>query len=307
MSTRYLLSPGVFRHSLVSHCFIPPAARGHFVKPSFFHTAGSLHNVHQNLENSRDHYETLQVEPSASTLDIKKSFYMLSKSHHPDRNPGDPHAPRRFMKISEAYAILSSPEKRAAYDRSIQRLHGQAHGHPRRGSYHSSSMRPAGGRPASGLSKRRGTFQGPPPSFYRSGGWGAQGTKRQAAHDSTMSGGTGTAGEGPGSKDRSHSEAAGGAGGFDPWQHPNHVRHGGARHFDHEAHEQTQHRIEKIVRSRRERGNPTVDQYTGIASSFMPYAALVGFIIVVSSALHSERGVKERKTSSKEKKAMEAS
>lgn len=97
------------------------------------------------------------------------------------------------MRISEAYSTLSHTEKRAKYDRDVLRLHdksAQQHGgtHVRTGSY--SSTGPAGGRPASGLSRRRGTFRGPPPSFYRSGGWGAHGAKRSAAHEgSTSSGG----------------------------------------------------------------------------------------------------------------------
>lgn len=88
------------------------------------------------------------------------------------------------MRISEAYNVLSHSTSRAKYDRDVLRLHesqpAAAAAHPR-GSY--SSTGPAGGRPASGLSRRRGTFRGPPPSFYRSGGWGTHGAKRSAAHD----------------------------------------------------------------------------------------------------------------------------
>ena len=78
------------------------------------------------------------------------------------------------MRISEAYAVLSHSEKRAVYDREVMRhhhQHGHLHGqHRPNASYHSTG--PAGGRPASGLSRRRSTFRGPPPSFYRNTGTG---------------------------------------------------------------------------------------------------------------------------------------
>ncbi|CAK7201685.1 hypothetical protein SEUCBS139899_004394 [Sporothrix eucalyptigena] len=123
--------------------------------------------------DGRTHYETLNVPFSADVADIKKSFFKLSKVHHPDRNPNDPNAPRRFMRISEAYAVLGHTEKRAVYDREVMRHHQHHHvrGQHRPGaSYHSTG--PAGGRPASGLSRRRSAFRGPPPSFYRNTGTG---------------------------------------------------------------------------------------------------------------------------------------
>lgn len=81
------------------------------------------------------------------------------------------------MRISEAYSTLSHADKRARYDRDVLRLHLRARAH---GSHHSSSVGPAGGRPASGLSKRRSTTQGaPPPSFFKQGGYGEQKVKRE--------------------------------------------------------------------------------------------------------------------------------
>ncbi|CAI5453562.1 unnamed protein product [Caenorhabditis angaria] len=58
-------------------------------------------------------YDTLNVAPSASQADIKKSYFKLAKEYHPDKNPehGD-----RFKEISFAYEILSNPEKRKLYD-----------------------------------------------------------------------------------------------------------------------------------------------------------------------------------------------
>ncbi|CAP73615.1 uncharacterized protein PODANS_2_9790 [Podospora anserina S mat+] len=139
-------------------------------------------------DSTHDHYETLNVHPSASPAEIKKSYFHLSKLHHPDHNPSDPSSSHRFMRISEAYTILSHPANRARYDRSRATNPRYAHQHhphaPKSGSYHSSN--PAGGRPPSGLSSRRKTaFQGPPPSFYKSGGWGAHASKRRAAHESS--------------------------------------------------------------------------------------------------------------------------
>ncbi|ROW00836.1 hypothetical protein VMCG_06534 [Cytospora schulzeri] len=151
-----------------------------------------------DLDN-KTHYEILQVHTNAPPSDIKKSFYALSKAHHPDHNQHDPAAGKRFMRISEAYSVLSSAERRARYDRDVLRLHEQGstahththghghHQHQHRGSY--SSTGPAGGRPASGLSRRRGTFHGPPPSFYRNGGWGAHQAKRGQAHEESTTGG----------------------------------------------------------------------------------------------------------------------
>ncbi|KAK4138867.1 DnaJ-domain-containing protein, partial [Trichocladium antarcticum] len=154
----------------------------------FFHASRRLEaDVHPN----NNHYETLNVHQDASPAEIKKSFYHLSKRHHPDHNPADPLAPNKFMRLSEAYAVLGHTDKRARYDRDVLRHHQRAHGRHNHGpspssssgsSYHSSTG-PAGGRPASGLSRRRSAFQGPPPSFFRSGGWGAHGAKRRAAHD----------------------------------------------------------------------------------------------------------------------------
>lgn len=139
----------------------------------------------EQIDSSTNHYETLKLQPGATPAEIKKSFYALSKTHHPDHNPTNPHASRRFMRISEAYSILSIPAKRATYDRDTLQLHKRAQAQAqRRPSY--SSTNPAGGRPASGLSRRRSAFTGPPPSFYRSGGWGAHGAKRKAAHEGSM-------------------------------------------------------------------------------------------------------------------------
>jgi molecular chaperone DnaJ len=65
----------------------------------------------------RDYYEVLGIERSASIEDIKRAYKKLAIEHHPDRNPDDPGAEERFKEASEAYAVLSDPEKRARFDR----------------------------------------------------------------------------------------------------------------------------------------------------------------------------------------------
>ncbi len=64
----------------------------------------------------RDYYEILGVPRSASQGDIKKAFRKLAREHHPDRNPGDTAAERRFKDVNEANAVLSDAEKRKQYD-----------------------------------------------------------------------------------------------------------------------------------------------------------------------------------------------
>ena len=65
----------------------------------------------------QDYYATLGVAKSASADDLKKAYRKLAMQHHPDRNPGDPAAEEKFKQASEAYQVLSDPDKRAAYDR----------------------------------------------------------------------------------------------------------------------------------------------------------------------------------------------
>ena len=64
----------------------------------------------------RDYYEVLGVPKSAPQADIKKAFRRLARQHHPDTNPGDAEAERRFKDVNEAHAVLSDPDKRKRYD-----------------------------------------------------------------------------------------------------------------------------------------------------------------------------------------------
>ncbi|KAF2997295.1 hypothetical protein E8E13_000888 [Curvularia kusanoi] len=210
--------------------------------PRFFHaTAPRL------SDSTPNHYETLQVAPTADAKEIKRQFYALSKKNHPDHNKDDPTASTRFVAISEAYHTLSVPEKRAQYDahlHQVERRSGWGRGgggggggaHPR-GSHSSASY--AGSRPATGLNKKRGTFRGPPPSFYNSGGYGSHGAKRaEYAHrdPNPNSGETG-----PGNY--------GEEGGYGPGQQ----RQGQeVPHFDNMRHQQSHEQVhEHILKGRR--------------------------------------------------------
>ena len=63
-----------------------------------------------------DYYKILGVDKSASQEDIRKAFKKLARKHHPDLNPNDPDAKRRFQEINEANEVLGDPEKRKKYD-----------------------------------------------------------------------------------------------------------------------------------------------------------------------------------------------
>ena len=69
------------------------------------------------MSEKRDYYEVLGVERTVEVTELKKAYRRLAMEHHPDRNPGNAEAEAKFKEASEAYQVLSDPQKRAHYDR----------------------------------------------------------------------------------------------------------------------------------------------------------------------------------------------
>jgi DnaJ domain len=65
------------------------------------------------------HYAVLGLDASAGPTEIRRAYHRLALLHHPDTNPGDATAAERFLRIAEAYQVLSDPELRASYDAGI--------------------------------------------------------------------------------------------------------------------------------------------------------------------------------------------
>lgn len=69
------------------------------------------------MASKRDYYEVLGVSRDVTTVEIKKAYKKMALANHPDRNPGDEEATKRFKEAAEAFEILGDEQKRAHYDR----------------------------------------------------------------------------------------------------------------------------------------------------------------------------------------------
>ncbi|CAH1791140.1 unnamed protein product [Owenia fusiformis] len=73
----------------------------------------------RNYGASKTHYEILEVKRDAHPKEIRKAFVNLSKKVHPDLNPNDPHTHKKFVRLMDAYTVLSKPSTRRDYDLSL--------------------------------------------------------------------------------------------------------------------------------------------------------------------------------------------
>ena len=66
---------------------------------------------------AEDYYSVLGVPKNASQAEIQKAYRDLARKYHPDMNPGDKTAKKKFQKVQAAFDVLNNPEKREMYDR----------------------------------------------------------------------------------------------------------------------------------------------------------------------------------------------
>ena len=72
-----------------------------------------------------DYYRILEIKEDADFLEIKKKYRKLAIKYHPDKNPGDDEAVKKFREITEAYEILGDEKKRKEYDHKRKSKNGQ--------------------------------------------------------------------------------------------------------------------------------------------------------------------------------------
>jgi len=118
-----------------------------------------------------DYYELLSVERTASDGEIKTAYRKLAMQHHPDRNPNNPEAEDKFKECSEAYQVLSDPDKRAAYDR---------YGHA---GVNGAGGFPGGGNPFQGQGDLNDIFGDLFGEMFNMGGGNRRATRQQRGRD----------------------------------------------------------------------------------------------------------------------------
>ena len=82
---------------------------------------------------AEDYYKTLGVSRNASQADIQKAYRELARKYHPDMNPDDKSATKKFQQIQRAFDVLNNPEKREMYDRYGSSFETMGAGGPRGG------------------------------------------------------------------------------------------------------------------------------------------------------------------------------
>ena len=81
---------------------------------------------------AQDYYKTLGVAKDASAADIQKAYRDLARKYHPDMNPDNPKAKKKFQEVQAAFDVLNNPEKRELYDRYGSSFETMAQGAPHR-------------------------------------------------------------------------------------------------------------------------------------------------------------------------------
>ena len=105
----------IYLHQFARH--VPGSSTLTGASISFYYL---LHRrFYADQRSSSNHYDALGVKSDASAQEIKAAFYKLSKKHHPDVNPSDVDASKKFSALSNAYDILGDPVKRREYDNEV--------------------------------------------------------------------------------------------------------------------------------------------------------------------------------------------
>ena len=95
----------------------------------------------------RDYYDVLGLSKGADAAAVKKAYRKLAKKYHPDMNPDNAEAERKFKEVTEAYNVLSDPEKRKLYDQFGHAAFDEtgAESGPYGGAYRQAYSSPGGG------------------------------------------------------------------------------------------------------------------------------------------------------------------